>query len=769
MDQQALRLLGFPRVLGIIQTFAQSSLGKAQVLRLEPLTNRREIESRLARLEECRRYIDENDVPPFHRLQDPYPVLENLAIMGQILQPQECLLLLDLLRLGKELKSAFSRNDWPCLAERFENLPSPDQPIREIEQALDPAGEVRETADPELVVSRRKQAQYRKKAQERLQQYFSGSQARFLISEPFLTLRNGRYVIPVKVEHQRDIRGVVYGTSSSGATVFLEPLTAVELNNQHVYYRELEQEIIHRILKRLTQSLQQYQRLMRLVTEKAVELDSLFACGVFANRYRCVAAALNDNRLFRLQDARHPLLVDSLGEDQVVPISIRLSGERNALVISGPNTGGKTVALKTVGLFSVMTQSGLPVPAAEAELAVFPQILADIGDHQSIDEHLSTFSAHVLAIKKMIETLETPSLILLDEVGRGTDPVHGSALGIAVIDFFRQRETLVVATTHHQGVKSFAFSTPEVENASVELDPGTLQPTYRLRYGVAGASSGLEIASQLGVPELIVAAARELLEQREIQAEQYLARLRNELVALSGEKDKLRAQTEELRQREQRLHAEFRQKEKERQLASDRTLRGWEAEFRQETKQFLKTIRDKSERDRMKKEMEQKEARLKQAFRQKMAVRTKEKPSLVRKGDSIFHSFFRKRGVVVSLRNGEATVEIDGKRITAAVDQLEKISEESSPGRIPPNVTLHMVEGKVEPELNLIGSTVDEALMRVDKFLGRAFLSHLSEVSLIHGFGTGRLRAALSEFLQAHPHVSEHRVEGGKTRVTIEE
>lgn len=769
MDQRTLRLLGFSRILEIIQTFAQSSLGKEQVLRIAPLTDRQEIDRKLARVEEGRRYRAEKDVPDFGRLQDPQATLENLAVQGQILEPRECLVLLDLLKIGKKLKSIFSRAQWPLLAERLEYLAPPDQVIREIEQALNSSGEVQEAADPELGVTRRRQAECREKVQEHLRHYFKGSRARFLIEEPFLTVRSGRYVIPVQVQHQRSVPGIVHGTSSSGATVFLEPFTAVELNNQCVYYRELEQEIIHRVLRQLTGSLQPCRRQLWQIAEKAAELDAVFACAAFADRFRCVAPTLSDKRVFRLREARHPLLADGLGEDGVVPILIQLSEDQNALILSGPNTGGKTVALKTVGLFSIMAQCGLPVSAAEAELAVFDQVLADIGDQQSIDEQLSTFSAHILRIKRMIETVKTPSLILLDEVGRGTDPVHGSVLAIAVIDFFRRKETLIVATTHHQSVKSLAFTMPGVESASVELDSVTLRPTYTLRYGIAGVSSGLEIAFQLGLPEPIVAKARGLLQEREIQAESYLGRLREELVVLSQERDKTRVRMEQLRERENQLEVEFKQKEREQKLANERSMREWETVFRRETGQFLKTVQDRFERTRLKREIERKEVKLKEAFRQKMAAQRKQEPPNVKEGDSVFHRLFRKRGRIMNLENGEATLEIEGKRITTTVDQLEKIAGKDSPKRTPQNVTLNVVEEKVEPELNLIGCTVEEALMRVDKFLDQAFLSDLREVRIIHGFGSGRLKVALSEFLRAHPHASKHRVEGGTTRVVIEE
>ncbi len=734
-----------------------------------PLTVLGEIEERLARVEECRHYIEGTGRPAFHQLQDPHPILASLAIEGQILQPSQFVLLLDLIRAGREMKSTFCDPHWPRLAERLRSLASPGPLLRLIERAIDPSGEIRESADPELSEARRKQAQCRGELEKELERHFRGSKARFLIQEPFVTLRNGRYVIPVRAERQRDIPGVVHGMSSSSATLFVEPFSAVQLNNQCLYYRELEEKIVRRVLRKLTQALSAHHSLLVEIAEKVGELDSLFACADFAIAYRCIVPTLNEDKFLRMREARHPLLTETLGSEHVVPISVTVSTKRNILVISGPNTGGKTVALKTIGLFTVMAQCGLPVPAAEAELAVFHQILADIGDGQSIAEQLSTFSAHILAIRRMIDMLDPPTLILLDEMGRGTDPAHGSALGIAVIDFFRRKETYVVVTTHQEAIKAFAFSTPEIESGSVELDPVSLRPTFQLRFGIAGESSGLEIASQLGMPSQILAQARDLLGRRDIEAERYLARLREELACLGREREELRKQLERLKDQQRRLDLEFQAKEKERQVDAEKRMKEWRAEFRRSAQQLLESIQDKLESARVKKEMKRREARLEQSLLRKMASAPPVENVQVRKGDPIYHAFFQKRGIVVHVRNGEATVEIEGKWITAPMNQLQKVEEKESPRELPPQITLHVVEEETKPELNLIGCTVDGALIRADKFLDRAFLSHLEVVRIIHGFGTGRLRAALSGFLCAHPHVSEHHVKGGATVVKLEE
>lgn len=775
MDSQTLHVLGFPKVLDIIQSYAHSSMGKAVVARLSPSIDRREIEERLARVNECRAFADRKGRLSFSHLQDPSPVLTNLAIEGQVLQPREFLVLLDVLKAAKDVRRAFAPTLYPHIGTALRELPTLEGAVLQIEKVFDPSGEIRENADPDLGAARRRQTEARAKAQEQLRQYFTGPRAKFLIDEPFITIRNNRYVIPVKIEHQREIPGVVHSASSSGATSFIEPFPLVELNNECVYYADLEQEIIARILRDLSNYLRPSHFVLEHLTGKIAEIDALFACAEFARRFGCTAPVLNESRALQLRQARHPLLIETLGETRVVPISVELSADHNALVISGPNTGGKTVALKTIGLLSLIAQSGIPVPAVEAHIPIFHQVLADIGDYQSITEQLSTFSAHILTVKKMMEVLEPPSLILLDEIGRATDPIHGAALGIALIDFFRRRDTLVVGTTHHQAIKSFAFTTPGVKSAGVELDPVTLRPTYELKFGLAGASSGVEIAAQLGLPEPVIAEAWKLLEERELQAERYLRTLQQELQGVERRQQELDREVKRLQEHEKQLNLEFARKGEQLHREAQKAIEAWAEEFKRETDRFLKTVRDKMEAARLQKEARRKEALLKEVFRRKVAAEHRAKDAEfkavgpLREGDRVYHSLFRKKGRVLEVREDQAVVEIEGKKVSAALDQLEKVDEKETVRELPRNVTVRVVEEEVEPELNLLGCTVEEALPRADKFLDRAFLSQLREVRIIHGFGTGKLRAALSEFLSEHPQVQAFRTEGGVTFVQIKD
>ncbi|MDA2937798.1 endonuclease MutS2 [Acidobacteria bacterium AH-259-A15] len=771
MDQETLSLLDFPRVLKLVENLAQSPLGKSEIARLSPSKNRRNVEEKLALVEESCRYVLEQGRAAFHGFEDPRPILTDLSIQGRILKAVDFLVLLKVLKLGKHLGKTIRVQQWPLLAHELELFPVVDGLIREIERVIDPSGEVRDKADPELASVRRKQSRFREKAQEHLGGYFTGPRAKFLIPQPYITLRNGRYVIPVKVEHQREIPGVVHATSSSGATLFVEPFTVVPVNNKCLQCQKREDEILQKILRRLSNLLRSHRNECEELVKKLARMDALFACANFSLRYDCVIPRFNKKNVLKLQDAKHPLLLDRLGKEQVVPISVQLDSHQNALLISGPNAGGKTVALKTIGLLSVMAQSGLPVCAQDAELPFFHQILADIGDHQSVSQQLSTFSAHILRMKKIMEVLDLSSLILLDELGTGTDPVYGSVLGIAVIDFFRQSQAMVVATTHHQAIKAFASTTSGVENASVKLDPKSLRPTYRLQLGIAGDSSALEIADQLGLSKAIIDRARSVLTEEDLQAERYLERLRQELELLAQRRQELTVEIETIKEREQDLEVQFERKEQERQQAVEKMIEKWASDFRTETQQFIKSIKDRFEAARSRQEMKRKEALLKEVFRRRMNSQAQSSGSgagEISKGDWVYHSLFRKPGRVVDLKTGQAIMEIEGKKIATPLDYLERIKQEKPSRKLPANVTLNVVEEE-ERELNLIGFTVEEALTKADKFLDRAFLSNHREVQIIHGFGTGKLRAALSDFLQDHPHVEEHRVKGGATVVALRE
>ncbi len=775
MNQETIELLGFPQVVEILQGCAQTPFGRRELAKFSPLASLGQAQSRLDLIAEVSRRRASAGNFGLSQLDDPDPLLQ--ALRGGSPEPADFLGLLEWARAGVAVGSELAGRAWPLLAERWSRVADFRPLAREIERVFDPSGEIRETADPELGAVRRRHKKSRERAQETLRRFFGGSSARWLVQDPFVTQRNNRYVIPVKVEHQKDLPGVVHATSSSGATLFMEPFAVVELNNECLYCQDRELEIVARILSRLTQFLRPHLPAFAELAQALAELDALQACSEFASRHRCVTPDLAEHPPLALEEARHPLLARALGDDKVVPVTIRMDAQRSVLIVSGPNAGGKTLALKTVGLLALMAQAGLPVPAAQARLPFFRQILADIGDHQSIARNLSTFSAHILRIREMMEILEPPALILLDEIGAGTDPDYGAALGIAALDFFHAGGALVVATTHHRAVKQFAATAPQVQNASVALDAATLRPTYRLTFGEAGESSALEIAEQLGLPAPVLERARGLLDDRQIQIERYLAKLREELEALRAQRETLEREAEALRRRDQARELELERRRAEIEKRAESALADWASQFKRESEGLVKAAKDRFEAARLREELKRKQAGLQESFRRKMRREMgKDEPapeasgtgSDLAPGDLVYDSFFRRRARVLELQGESAVLDVDGKRVTRPLAQLSRIESREVTRRPSRHVTLNVVEDS-DPELNLVGAVVEVALDRLDKFLDRAFLSELSEVRIIHGFGKGRLREAVSEFLAGHPQVRRHRVEGGATVATLKD
>ncbi len=776
MDKRSIELLGFHRVLQIIGDFAQTAGGAERIEALAPASDRSELEARFLLIEEARRYLDEAARPQLGHLEDPRPLFEQIRVVGNRLQPVEFLELLGLLKTARHLKAKFEPEHWSQLSRLTSGPSSPDGAIADLEKTFDSSGEVRDGAHPGLAKARRRHGRSRERIQEKLSRLLSGPKSDSFIQDPFITTRNDRFVIPVKVERQREVPGVVHSASSSGATVFLEPLSAVDLNNEYLTNKAREEELFRQLLTALTDRLRDNIEQLEAWADSIDRIDALFAICSYSKHHRCVTPDFSQDLSLVLDEARHPLLIESLGDGEVVPTTIRFEREKRGIIISGPNTGGKTVALKTVGLLAIMAQSGLTVPATRALFPLFNDVLADIGDHQSIAEQLSTFSGHILRIREMLSRIDSPSLVLIDEIGAGTDATYGAALGIALIDEFLRCGTLLIATTHHQSVKLFASSREDLENASVELDQETLEPTFRIQQGLSGGSSGLEIALRLGLPSEIVESARSRLDDTDRQAEKYLEHLRRESTALDRERGDLRRRAEALKQ-EMVAASEIRAEERKRSREEiDANLEKWSLEFRRQSERILKSVKDRFEAARLRRDLKIKQEALRESFRRQIKKQPQSEGSAPHAGSSTGtlkvgawarHRTLDKLGVLRSLGTNEATLEISGKRLACRPEDLEAATEAPEPGvRLPKNVRLNAVE-QTEPEINLVGKTVDEALPRVDKYLDRASLANRAEVRLIHGFGTGRLRQAIAEFLDGHPHVSSYRREGGATIVAL--
>ncbi|HYY56003.1 MAG TPA: Smr/MutS family protein, partial [Pyrinomonadaceae bacterium] len=673
-----------------------------------------------------------------------------------------------------------------------------------------PSGELDDRASPELARIRHEIARLRSSITRFLEGLMRRSEA--AIQDELVTVRNDRFVIPVKSDHRGRVQGVAHGVSSSGATLFIEPLETIDANNDLQALRETEEREIHRILFGLTEELRAEMPALALAARAVAELDFVGAKAVFLLRFGCVVPEINESGTLELTEARHPLLEENLRSTggAVVPVSFSLDSEHPVMVISGANAGGKTVVLKTAGLLALAALSGLPVPARHARIPFYASVLADIGDHQSLAANLSTFTSHVANIGRMIELCEAPALVLLDEVGTGTDPEEGSALGVAVVDHFRRAcGAHVLATTHYSGLKMYAANEEAVVNASVEFDEKSLKPTYRLLVGIAGSSSGLEIARRFGFPEEIVGAASGHVNASARDAATYLRRIKRE----AEEAESLRRALEEERtavaDKYASLGVEAARRERERQAAFERELSAAVEEFERRSRELVSKVEDAAERARVEREAQKRAAELKReaqrAARAAAAAASSQKSEHARRaprpvrvvrdgqvvdfdspaeaetssetrptprtisgrdirvGDNVRLLSFGSIGIVDKLNGDEAEVRVKSLRFREKVSNLELVEAPGPPPQTGRGARLHISRGteirlsEHEPdaraEINLIGRTTDEAVDEADKFLDEAFLNSMSRVRIVHGHGTGALRKAIAKLLNGHPHV----------------
>jgi len=553
MHHQAFSILEYDQLRTLIRRSAQTPMGQRRVGALVPLDDLDDLQRALSELAECVQLRNRAITWAFNELSDPGEAISRLGIEGAALAPTA---ILELARLCEQAMSArasilLEREACPVLWHLVENLPRELNSLTaRVSNKILPSGELDDRASSELARIRHQITRARSLITRSLESLMRRSED--AIQDELVTVRNDRFVIPVKADHRARVQGVTHGFSSSGATAIIEPLETIEANNELQGLREAEEREIARILLGLTEELRSQLPGIELAATAVAELDFINAKAVFYHKFNCVipeidsrgfpakvstgradisSAVSGGNHRLRLEEARHPLLEENLRSSglSVVPVSFSLDENDSAMVISGANAGGKTVVLKTAGLLSLMALSGLPLPAREARVPFYLSVLADIGDHQSLTANLSTFTSHVANISRMIELCKAPALVLLDEVGTGTDPEEGSALGVAVVDHFRRAcGAQVLATTHYSGLKMYAANEEGVLNASVEFDEKTLKPTYRLIVGVAGASSGLEIARRFGIPTEIIDPACELVKDSTLQATEYLRRIKRE-------------------------------------------------------------------------------------------------------------------------------------------------------------------------------------------------------------------------------------------------
>ncbi len=785
MDERTFETLELQALVELLARHVHSPLGRKRALGLRPSTDSKDIDHALDLTTECALYLGSGQSFGLSGIEDPEPALGQLQVEGTSLEALQILAMERLISIGMDLRVLFRnaevREKYPVLAQTAAKVPDLSRLLASIHGKILPNGEVDDNASPELRALRRELTESRSRLFRTLEAILRGQVN--AVQDDIITFRNGRFVIPVRTDSRGQVPGVVHGLSSSGQTTFIEPLTVIDQNNDLVRMREREELEVARILLSMTCGLRDNLAGILAVREIIEEIDFAQAKGRLSLEFKCTRPLLADAATFALSDARHILLEYMLRKagGTVVPISLELDGEHRVLVVSGPNAGGKTVVVKTAGLISLMAQMGLHVPAREAVLPVFGQIFADIGDQQSIAANLSTFTAHMRNVAEMSRRVSPPALILLDEVGTGTDPDEGAALAIAIVDYFRRVGATTIATTHYPALKIWAAQAEAVRNASVEFDEQSLRPTYRLIMDIAGASSGLEIAERMAVPQEILEAARKLVEPTQAQARAYLRQLKEavddqQMLRRSLEEERVAAAKER-----EGLEQDYARREASRRAEFDQALGRVIQEFTRESDRLVQTVRDRLESQKLKKFALNRAAELRRAgerLRQGGSVSepgagappavatgmgsAQERPassfSDLGAGDRVKILSLGKEGSVESVHEGTYTILVGSLRFRTDRADLQLMapaaSVETPRPRFAPHPELDASQSFV-PEINVIGLTADEALERVDKFLDEALVAGVESLRIIHGHGKGILRRAVAKFLQEHPQVDK--------------
>ena len=805
------RLLEFETLRDLLTGYGSSPLGQRRIAELLPSLDRAWIETQHQLTTEIREYRRVGGRFEFAGLPEVRKLIEKARISGAALETSEIrdvVLVADRAAEWREVvrqPPAAMRSEWTAVDALSAGIEDFTGFLRSFRNKILPDGTLDDRASPELSRIRREIEKQKRQIQESLRGYLRKLAEGGTVQDELITIRGERFVIPVKVEQKRRVQGVVHGTSSSGQTVFVEPLETIEQNNELVRLLDEEQAEVHRVLLEMTRHIGENADAILAAAAILAELELQFAKARFAEDYNCVAVTLSeeaavehetsneqDSRRDRrprlsqpgearlvLHRARHPLLERNLKlkNAKIVPITIELEGDHRQLVITGPNTGGKTVALKTLGLLALMAQSGIPVPADRADMPVFDSVLADIGDYQSIEQNLSTFSAHVTNIDFISRTATANSLVLLDELGSATDPEEGAALAVAIAEHFRKAGCMTVIATHHTSLKVYGANTPGVTNASVGFDEATLQPTYELKIGVPGASAGINIAQRLGLNSAIIASARSRLGSQTQDVARFLDRLHADLRDLENERSRMKAREQALDREKTQLASEGRKEQQAKVREMETKLEALFRDFEYHARETVNAVQDRAAAQKLSKDAERRIAKMRREFREQFDATVvahatgadrgdpNAQPSLVKhvsEGDTVkLKSMGRAAVVKKKIGDNHFDVEIGSMKMRIAREDIAEVLTRPSDSPVEAarargiSVSLqNESSGRNMPtEINVIGRTVDEATSEVEKFVDRAFLAGMTRVRIVHGSGMGILRKALRQYLQKHPHV----------------
>ena len=778
MNPKALKTLEYNQIIDKPTEFAGSALAKEMCRNLQPSTDLYEIQALQKETSDALSRIYQKGAVSFRGVRDIRGSIKRLEI-GAIIGISELLSICSLLDVCSKVK-AYSRNDRdPDFEDSLEAMFQALQPLTpvssEIRRCIASEEELNDDASPALFKIRRSMRQINDKVHAQLQTMVNGS-ARTYLQDAVVTMRNGRYCIPVKAEHRGQIPGMIHDQSSTGSTLFVEPMAVIKLNNDLRELELKEEKEIEMILATLSARCGEETEALRDDLDLLTKLDFIFARAQLSRSMNGTQPDFNEEGRILIKKGRHPLL----DKKKVVPIDIQLGKDFELLIITGPNTGGKTVSLKTVGLFTLMGQAGLHIPAFDhSELSVFHEVFADIGDEQSIEQSLSTFSAHMTNTVSILKEADDRSLVLFDELGAGTDPTEGAALAIAILSNLHRRGSRVMATTHYSELKVFALSTPGVENGCCEFDVETLRPTYRLLIGVPGKSNAFAISQKLGLSQDIIEEAKTHLTKQDEDFEDLLADLEQKRVTIEQERDQINSYKEEIRELKQRLES----KQEKLDLSRDKILREANEQARnilQEAKDYADTtIRNFQKYGKAAgvsaKDMEKERGKLREKMSTvdkklsaKNAAPKKSHKQLTAKdlhiGDSIKVLSLNLKGTVSTLPDakGNLFVQMGILRSQVNIRDLEKLDDtvitggnfsKTGSGKIKMSKS-----ASVSTEINLLGKTVDEAIMELDKYLDDAYIAHLPSVRIVHGKGTGALRKGVHNYLRRQKHVKSYRL-----------
>jgi len=836
LQHSSTRVLEFDALRELLRGYCSSPLGQSRVAELSPSTDRDWIERQQTLASEIREFRRVGGNFDFFGLSDIASLLHKSRISGAALETAEIRDIITMVDRASEWwhiaqnPPAAMRSQWREVRSLLRKIENFSDFLGYFRNKIQPDGTLEDKASPELARIRREIEKQRRGIQESLRGYLRRLAEGGTVQDELITIRGERFVIPVKIEQKRRVHGVVHGASSSGQTVFVEPMETIEQNNELVRLLEEELAEIHRILLEMTQRISARAEPIGTAQDALEELELQFAKARFAEDYNCVEAKLSGSQpdvgngtaqvesaapavqrtrseakgsgpdpeaasrkpeaeslvpdasaRLLLHNARHPLLERSLKARgvSVVPVSVELEGECRQLIITGPNTGGKTVTLKTAGLLSLMAQSGLPVPADRADVPVFDAVLADIGDYQSIEQNLSTFSAHVTNIDFISRTATSHSLVLLDELGSATDPEEGAALAVAIASHFGRVGCMTIISTHHTSLKVYAANAPGVLNAAVGFDERTLQPTYELKVGVPGASAGINIAQRLGLNPSIIESARARLGTQARDVGQFLDKLHAELREAEAERLRLQAGQQEVERETQRLVVEGRKDQQAKVREMEKKLESVLRDFEYHAREAVNAIQDRAAAQKLSKDAERRIAKLRREFREQFDATVvahstgadqgdpHAQPQVVKhvlEGDTVkLKSTGRTARVSRKIDETHFEVEMGAMKMKIARDDIAEVLASSRPVSETPvkaarargiSVQLESEGGNVPSEINVIGQTVDQASREVEKFVDRAFLAGLPRVRVVHGSGMGILRRALRQMLQQHPHVA---------------